>query len=190
MLTISQFGNPILRQKAEPIAISRIQNKEVQVLISDMRELLLSKKLGVGLAAPQVGQGIALAVIAIRPNKYRPNREFVDLVIINPEIISTYGYRQQLYEGCISGGPGKAGIFAKVPRHKKLRIVYYDENGQRCDKVFEGLTAHVIQHEIDHLQGVLFVDRVKDTTSYMTHREYLKIVKTDTVMRGMMGRTT
>lgn len=146
-----------------------------------MRHTLISKKLGVGLAAPQVGNACALAVIAVRRSKVRPDAEPFDLVIINPEIIETYGRKAQLWEGCISAGSnGQADLFAKVPRYSKLKLGFYDENGDMHTEVFGGFAAHVIQHEVDHLNGILFVDKVKDTNTFMTYREYLKMKSTET----------
>lgn len=170
----TQFGNPILRQTAATVVVKDIPGKKIQGLIANMRHTLLQKKLGVGLAAPQVGESLALVVIAIRPLAHRHKVEPFDLVMINPEITETVGRRKQMYEGCISGGPGKAALFAKVPRYKKVRARYYDEKGVRHHVYFEGFQAHVVQHEVDHLNGILFVDKVKDTTSYLTYMEYMK----------------
>lgn len=176
-MRITEFGNPTLRVKARHIVNKDIISSEIQSLIKEMRDTLINKKLGVGLAAPQVGVGRAVAVIAIRKSEHRPDAKEFDLVIINPEITEVIGRRVQLYEGCISGGPGKASLFAKVPRYKKIKLQYYDEMGVGQHKYFEGLVAHVIQHEVDHLNGVLFVDKVRDTKSYMTHKEYLLYAK-------------
>jgi peptide deformylase len=172
----AEFGNPILRQTAESLEISKISTKRIQNLIADMRETLQTEKLGVGLAAPQVGEGVALVVVCVRPLPHRKAVEPFDAVLINPEITETYGRRIQLWEGCISGGPGKASLFAKVPRYKKVRVKYYDEAGKNHHKTFEGFLAHIVQHEVDHLNGLLFVDRVKDTKSYVTYAEYMKRV--------------
>lgn len=178
ILERTQFGNPILRSIARPVEASDIASKKIQRLIADMRYTLVEKKLGIGLAAPQVGESLAIAVIAICKSKTRPNAEDFDLVLINPVITETIGNRTQLWEGCISAGSkGKADLFAKVPRYKKVRIQYYDEHGKKHHEYYEGLPAHVIQHEIDHLNGILFVDRVKDTRTYMTHKEYLMYIK-------------
>lgn len=177
-LKITEFGNPVLRLTANKIAPVDITSDAVQQLIGEMKLVLAAKDLGVGLAAPQVGVSLAVSVIAIRPSERRPDAELVDLVIINPDVVQTFGYRKQLYEGCISGGPGRASLFARVPRYHKLKLAYYDEMGERQLRVFEGLTAHVIQHEVDHLNGVLFVDRVRDTKSYITYKEYVKLVST------------
>ncbi len=176
-LQVTEFGNPVLRQKAAELTIGETKLAETAHLIEEMRELLLTKKLGVGLAAPQVGESKAIFVIAIRASQHRPEVKEYDLVAINPKIIQTFGRKTQRYEGCISGGPHKAGLFAKVPRYKKLKLSYFDEKGKSHTKTFDGLAAHVIQHEVDHLNGILFVDRVKDSKSYMTYKEYVKLAR-------------
>jgi peptide deformylase len=178
ILARTQFGNPILRATAKKVAVEDMSSKRIQQLIARMRHTLINKKLGVGIAAPQVGQGLALAVIAIRPTAHRPHVKKFDLVIINPEITAGIGRKQAMWEGCISSGPEKTGLFAKVPRYKEVKLRYYDEQGKLHHKHFKSLAAQVIQHEVDHLNGVLFVDHVKDPTTYMTYAEYKKrIVK-------------
>lgn len=178
-MKITEFGNPLLRQKARALSVKEIKLAETQKLITDMQEFLLSKKMGVGLAAPQAGEEIALAVISIRPIKHRKDVEEFDLVIINPEITKTFGRKSQEWEGCISGGSLKGGLFAKVPRYKKIELRYHDEKGVSHKKTFDGLVAHIIQHEVDHLNGILFVDKVKDTETFVTYNEYMKLVKAD-----------
>ncbi len=178
ILKRTQFGDPILREVAAHVPVSKISSTQIQQLIANMKYTLLKKELGIGLAAPQIGQSLALAVVAIRKSQTRPQAEAFDLVLINPVITEAVGKRAQLWEGCISAGSyGKADLFAKVPRFKKIRIKYYDEHGRQHHKYYEGLPAHALQHEVDHLHGILFVDRVKDTRSYMTHKEYVKHIK-------------
>jgi len=74
-------------------------------------------------------------------------------------------------------GSVKANLFAKVPRYKKIELEYFDEHAIKQTRVFKGLAAHVIQHEVDHLNGILFVDKVKDTSTYMTYKEYKKMMQ-------------
>lgn len=178
ILQRTQFGNPILRETAERLSKQEVISPKIQQLINNMRYTLTEEKLGVGLAAPQVDKSLALVVIAIRPSELRPKVKPFDLVLINPEVIKTPGLRTQVWEGCISAGSnGKADLFAKVPRYKEIKIKYLDENAKPHTKTFTGLRAQIIQHETDHLNGTLFVDHVKDTKTYMTYKEYLKVKK-------------
>ncbi len=169
-----QFGDPILRQVARQLTVPEILSLETQALIMNMHFTLTEKKLGIGLAAPQVGEGVAIAAIHIQKTSLRPKVEEFSLTIINPVITRRIGRKIQEWEGCISSGSGKAGLFAKVPRYKKIEVEYLDELGKKHTKEFQGLQAHVIQHEVDHLNGILFVDKVKDTKTYMTYSEYKK----------------
>lgn len=182
ILPRTQFGNPLLRRKTRELLPQEIRSTEIQQLIEDMHFTLSEKKLGIGLAAPQVGKSLALAVVSIQRTPLRPEVEPFRLTIINPVITKVFGRRTQLWEGCISSGAGTAGLFAKVPRYKKIELRYLDESGQEHTQVFEGLRAHVIQHEVDHLNGILFVDKVKDTKTYMTMAEYKK-----TRRQGLLG---
>lgn len=177
LLPITQFGNPILRQAAMPLGDEEIRLAETQSLIDDMFYTLRQKKLGVALAAPQVGQGKAVVVVLVQPTKHRPKAEPLEAVWINPEIVRTFGRRTQQWEGCISGGKGNAGLFAKVPRYRKLEIKYMNQGGEPEQHIVSGLVAQIAQHEIDHLHGNLFVDRVRDTKTYTTYSEYMKLVR-------------
>lgn len=178
ILPRTQFGNPVLRKKTQPIAVKDVSSERIQTLIGDMRHTLLEKKLGVALAAPQVGESLALVVVAARPMLHRYNVEPLDMVLVNPEITEYIGRRLSLFEGCISSGRGgQADLFAKVPRYPKVRVRFRDEHGKQHHEEFDGLKAHIVQHEIDHLNGILFVDRVKDTKSYMTYKEYVRMMR-------------
>ena len=174
-LKISQFGNPVLRGESTQLPISQVKSDVVQNLIVSMQNLLKTKKLGIGLASPQVGESLALAVIELQKTPLRDSTEELSLVIINPKITKVFGRKSQMWEGCISGGAGKAGLFAKVPRYKKIELEYLDEKAIKHVKFFDGLSAHVIQHEVDHLNGILFVDKVEDTSTYISYDEYKKM---------------
>ncbi len=174
VLTITEFGNPILRKPAQRLSLEEVKSQKTQQLIKNMRHTLVEQKLGVGLAAPQVGESVAVSVISIRPTRHRPNVEPFALVVINPIIIETYGCRKQIWEGCISAG--KSGLFAKTPRYKKVKLQFLDEKGIKHTQIFEGLQAQIIQHETDHLNGILFMDHVRDTKTYMTMKEYKKMI--------------
>lgn len=173
-LELTRFGNPMLRQVAEPLTPKEITSVEIKELIQAMFARLRSDD-GVGLAAPQVGVQKALVVIDIHPNAYHPERETFQTVVINPRY-EGIGRRSSMWEGCLSSGSGKDVLFGKTLRYKKVRATYLDDHGVQRREELEGLLAHVFQHEADHLNGILFVDRVRDTTSYMTGEEYRKRV--------------
>ena len=172
LLRRTLFGNPILRQKARSLTSEEILSTDIRDLIRDIRFTLEKRKYGVGLAAPQVGKRVALSVIGIKPTPTRPDTVRMELVVINPEIVKTYGRKKPLWEGCISLGTGTDVPYAQVPRYKKIRLRYLDELANTHEKDFEGLLAHVIQHEVDHLEGILFVDKVTDYTTFIRASEY------------------
>ena len=172
ILKATLFGNPVLREKARSLSGNEILSTEIQQLISDMRYTIEAKKYGVGLAAPQVGQSVALSIIGIKPTPSRPEFQPIEFVVINPEIVRTYGHRTQVWEGCISFGGCKNFPYAKTLRWGKVRVRYLDEGGKRHEKDFAGLLAHVLQHEVDHLNGILFVERVKDPKTFMMVSEF------------------
>lgn len=175
ILRRTQFGNPVLRQVARQLDTAEIRSEAVQTLIQNMYYTLERKKYGIGLAAPQVGESLALSAILVMPMPWRPTVEEVKLTIINPKVIETYGRRTGMWEGCISFcGEQKEFPYAKALRWRKVRVKYQDERGEWHEKKFDGLLAHVLQHEIDHLNGILFVDRVRDPKTYVTVGEYIK----------------
>jgi peptide deformylase len=174
VLRRTQFGNPVLRTKTRRLSRAEILSEPTQQLVANMRYTLQQKRYGVGLAAPQVGKAVALTVIVVRSTPSRTAVEPFELVAINPRVVKTYGQKEPMWEGCLSLGGTQNFPYALVPRYKKVRVQYYDAAATKHEADFEGLAAHVLQHEIDHLDGVLFVDRVEDTTSYMTIAEYKK----------------
>ncbi len=181
VLSKISFGNPILRTTVKQLPVEEIKSDEIQKLISDIKYTLQVKKYGIGLAAPQVGKSVALSVIYIRQTKTRPDlpkSEWADQVIINPQITEKSKETKDYWEGCIS----LTNVFAKVPRHRTIKVKYLDEKAREHQKQFSGLLAHVIQHEVDHLKGILYVDRVKDPSTYISASEYKKrIVKKEKV---------
>lgn len=174
ILKATRFGNPILRAKTKQLTLEEIKSEHIQQLVENMRYTLLKKRYGVGLAAPQVGESIALSIVGIKPTPNRPNLEPFDTVLINPEIVETYGNKKRLWEGCVSCGTGNNTLFAQVPRYKKIKLRWLDEKAIKHEKILEDFVAHVAQHEVDHLNGVLFVDRVKDSSTFMMADEYRK----------------
>jgi peptide deformylase len=178
-LHITKFGNPVLRTVTRRLDATTVLSAEIQELITEMQHWLRARpKFGVGLAATQVGHDVAISVIDIKPTPYRPEAETLSMVIINPEIIATYGRRSSMWEGCISfGGDFDDFPYAKALRYKKIRLRYMDEKGESHEDDYEGLLAHVMQHETDHLNGVLFVDHVRDSKTWRMKSEHLKQLK-------------
>jgi len=148
MLKILTDPNPILRRKSQPVV--DISAKEIQELIPQMIETMIAKD-GVGLAAPQVGQNIRLIVVHIKDKA---------MAIINPKIIKRSIIKEWGEEGCLSV-PGKYG---EVRRCKKVTVKYLDDKGKPHQIIAEGLFARVIQHENDHLDGILFIDKARNIT--------------------------
>lgn len=175
ILKRTEFGNPILQTPARKLTVDEIRSGKIQKLIADMRHTVSVKKYGVGIAAPQVGQPISLSVISIRKAPSRPNAKEFDSVIINPTF-EGLGRQEEMWEGCISFAAVQAPVFAKAVRFKRIRANWLDENGEEHEEELDGLVAHVFQHETDHLNGILFPERVKDHRSWMNASEYKKMI--------------
>lgn len=176
-LSVTRFGNPVLRKPCRILSVKRIATNDIQSLIQAMYAKLATDMYGVGLAAPQVGYSIALSVIGIKPTPTRPDAQRFNSVIINP-VYKGIGDTVEKWEGCISCGTGDDTLYAKVPRYTTIKATWLDERAMPHTETLNGFVAHVFQHETDHVNGVLFVDKVKNTQSYMMGGEYRqRIVK-------------
>lgn len=177
LLTLTRAGNPILRESMPELSPEEMVSDEIQNLIANIRYTNQKKEYGVGLAAPQVGARYALSVIGIKPTPNRPSLKPFDQVIINPRY-EGIGRRTNLWEGCQSIGSGDDVLYGKALRFKKIHAKWWDEMGKLHKKELDGFVAHVFQHETDHLNGVLFVDRVRDSKTFMMADEFReRIVK-------------
>jgi peptide deformylase len=156
-LNVKRYGDPILRQVAKPVAAV---TPEITVLIADMVETMW-RQVGIGLAAPQIGVGLRIFVMDGGKSKAR--------VLVNPEIVDRRGVVLE-EEGCLS----LPGIFADVERSKWVQVTGLDGEGEPVSFEASDLRAKVIQHEMDHLNGVLFIDRL---TPVMRERIKKKIQK-------------
>ncbi|HEY9825458.1 MAG TPA: peptide deformylase [Stenomitos sp.] len=165
-LEILQIGNPRLRILAEPIA--EPTDPVLQTFIDDLlREMHQAN--GVGIAAPQVGRSLQLVIIASRPNPRYPNAPAMDpLPMLNPRIVSHSSTLEKGWEGCLSV-PGIRGL---VPRYTAIDVEYLDRQGQPQQQTFHDFVARIFQHEYDHLQGIVFIDRVESTYELMSDAEY------------------
>ncbi len=167
---ITQFGNQILRKKQKRISDATLRAKPFRELVKKMFSTLHHAQ-GVGLAAPQIGKDMALAVIEIKKTKLRPNAApLTKTVIVNPKIISYSRVAEYDWEGCLS----LKNVRGLVPRAKEITVEYKDCSGKKTVKKLKGFQARVFQHEIDHLNGVLFVDRMDDMRTLITKEELKK----------------
>lgn len=177
-LTIVQAGEPVLRKAARPLRANEIRSREIQDLIAEMKETMYAAP-GVGLAAPQVGRGIQLAVIEDReqymkdwtPEQLaaRERKPVPFHVIINPRLTLLDGEEVEFFEGCLS----VQGLMALVPRSRRVGVEFLDEKGKRRTIEASGWYARILQHEIDHLLGTLYLDRMVPRT-LMTVENYKK----------------
>ncbi len=182
--TIVQLKDPVLRMHARPLARKEIDTPQVRLLIENMRRRLIKEKLGVGLAAPQVGVSARLFIVAGRvfekeeidedksaatngfrkPEDTRREPHAADRVFINPEVLRVSRKKEGMSEGCLS----VREIYGTVVRHEKITIRALDEGGKPFTYHAAGLLAQIFQHEIDHLNGILFIDKastLQDTES-------------------------
>ena len=165
ILKVARMGHPVLRARAKPLEPSDIKSSRVQQLIDDMFETMQEYN-GVGLAAPQVHHGVRLFVAGFAPRRDEDGDEDEDededggvplMALINPEISVVGEDVQEDWEGCLS----IPDVRGRVPRARDIAVKAYDRKGRRIQMNARGFTARVIQHETDHLDGVLFLDRME-----------------------------
>jgi len=162
ILKVARMGHPVLRARAKPLEPAQIKSDPVQQLIDDMLETMQEYQ-GVGLAAPQVHASLRIFVAGVAPNLDDEEDDDEDeehsvplMVLINPEIAVIGGDTADDWEGCLS----IPDIRGRVTRAREIKVKAYDRRGRRIEINARGFTARVIQHETDHLDGVLFFDRM------------------------------
>ncbi|MCL2931116.1 MAG: peptide deformylase [Trichodesmium sp. MAG_R03] len=167
-LEVAQLGNNILRCQAQPV--NNILHKKLQQIIDNLIVTVIATN-GVGIAAPQVSINDRLFIIASRPNLRYPKAPKMDpKAIINPRLISHSEDRVKGWEGCLSV-PGIRGL---VPRYRVINVEYTNREGKLERQELTDFVARIFQHEYDHLEGLVFLDRVESTTDLMTEDEYQK----------------
>lgn len=167
---ITELGNPVLWQRAENV--ESISDPEIQQLIDDLI-LTAAEASGVGIAAPQVSESLRIFIITgIASPRYPDAPETEAKVIINPEIVWISEELEKGWEGCLS----IPGLRALVPRHKSIRAVYRDRDDNFLEEEFSDFEARVFQHEYDHINGIVFLQRVENFLEIFTENEYMKLV--------------
>jgi peptide deformylase len=169
ILPISEIGNPILRQTST--SINQLIDPQLDMLILDLIATAAVAN-GVGIAAPQVASSIRLFIVASRPSPRYPHAPTMKpTAMINPEIIDRSGELAAGWEGCLSV-PGTRGL---VLRDRAITVKYFTQAGELVQQQLTDFVARIFQHELDHLDGILFPDRVSTPTDLITEAEYLKI---------------
>jgi peptide deformylase len=165
---ILTIGHPGLRQRAREVGREELASAEVQGLIDDLVDTMRDAH-GAGLAATQVGVPLRVAVVEVRHNPRYPYKPPIPLtVVVNPVVEPIGDELVTINEGCLS----VPDLRGEVQRHVTIRLHRWDREGHEHDEVVRGLTAGTYQHELDHLDGRLFVDRVTDTTTLMTWEQF------------------
>lgn len=158
---ILRMGHPVLRERAREVTEAERQAPAMAALVADMVDTLEATGRGIGLAAPQIGVSLRVAIIQVPggPGRYGDLPKVPLTVYVNPHIEVLDEARQGFWEGCLSV-PGMRGF---VPRPRAIRVTWTDLDGSRRSAEYDGFLAMIFQHEFDHLDGVLYVDRIADT---------------------------
>ena len=157
---VLRMGHPVLRERAKPV--EQFGTPELRALLEDMKETMAAKN-GAGLAAPQIGVGRRVVIFGVEANPRYPDAEEVPFtVLVNPKLVMLTRDVEEDWEGCLSV-PGMRGV---VPRYTRLRYSGFDERGNPIERVAEGFHARVVQHEVDHLDGILYPQRMTDMSKF------------------------
>jgi peptide deformylase len=178
---IRTVGDPVLRTRAREVTEEELRSPELQRLIDDMIETKRAAN-GAGLAANQVGELVRVAVVEVEPGNPRyPYKPPIPLtVIVNPVIEPAEEETVEINEGCLS----VPDLRGNVRRYVTVRVSYLDRDGQPHEEIRRGLTAGTFQHELDHLDGILFLDRVEDPSSFATWEQFNRHQRADFVERA------
>jgi peptide deformylase len=169
-MEIIQLGNPILRDKAR--FVEDVNEPQIQQLVDNLL-ITVKQANGVGIAAPQVGVSDRIFIVASRPNPRYPNApEMEPTPMINPKILSRSNEAVKGWEGCLS----IPGIRGSVPRDRAIEVEYTDRHGKLQKQQLTDFVARIFQHELDHLDGIVFLDRLETTYDIITEQEYQKLV--------------
>jgi peptide deformylase len=168
ILKVAALGNPLLRQRSSEVSVDVIQTRDFQKLIDDMVETMREYD-GVGIAAPQVHVNLRVFTMEVDSNPRYPGAPAYPLtIVINPIVVITDDGTIDGWEGCLS----IPGLRGKVSRAKSLTVAGLNRHGEKTELALEGFPARVVQHETDHLNGNVYLDRMIDLTSLSFQQEY------------------
>ena len=171
LMQVAHLGHHILRKKSKEVL--NIKSPDVQTLIDDLIATVMDVD-GVGIAAPQVYESLRIFILASHPNpRYPYAPKMKPTAIINPKILDMSKSKLKDWEGCLSI-PGLRGL---IPRSKSIKVSYLTREGKKMRKTFTNFVARIFQHEYDHLEGKLFIDRVESFLDLISEKEFLKLIK-------------
>ncbi len=174
ILKIARIGHPVVRQKARPLTEAEIVSPEIQRLIDDMRETMYDYE-GVGVAAPQVHVSLRLAVLEVQASDERADERVPFTVLVNPKVTPLSRKLKTGFEGCLS----VPDLRGPVPRYERVRLEALDREGRPFSVEASGFHARVIQHECDHLDGNVYLDRMPDLRQLAFLKEFEEHVLRD-----------
>ena len=169
-LEIAQLGASVIRERAAEV--TDIHDSQLQTFIDDLFATVTNEN-GMGIAAPQVSVSKRIIILSPKPNArypYAPTME--PTAMINPKMVRASSDSEKDWEGCLTV-PGIRGL---VPRHRAIRVRHKTREGLVLETDYEGFLARVFQHEVDHLDGLVFLDRVESTKDLVTEKEWKKII--------------
>lgn len=169
-MEIVQSGDAVLRMRAKEVPASEITSPEMQKLIKEMKDTLAAERLGVAIAAPQIGKSFRMFVVsgsALARRAEKDPKSVPDTVYINPVIVRMSKKKKPMHEGCLS----VRGKWGMVMRAEKCQLHALDERGMPINVSASGLLAHIFQHEMDHLDGILYIDKATEITDEVEQHE-------------------
>lgn len=168
MVHIVQKENPVLRKKAQLVEPEKIGSRHIQKVLTDMSSALSVQKDGVAIAAPQIGVPLRIFVVSGKVfRKKETDPGIPDKIFINPHILKLSRDKEWLEEGCLS----VRWLYGEIRRSKKALVQAYDEQGQKFTIGGSGLLAQIFQHEMDHLDGILFIDKARNLKEILPEDE-------------------
>jgi peptide deformylase len=172
--TIAQIGTPILRSQAQPV--EQISDPKITTVIDSLISKAIANQ-GVGIAAPQIFQPYRIFIIASHPSDRYPHAPtMAPTAMINPRLLSHGEQMVKDWEGCLSV-PNTRGL---VPRYQQIEVEYTTISGELKQEIFTGFIARIFQHELDHLDGIIFTDRLSDPYDLYTEAEYRQLISKST----------